>query len=119
MTELSSVVFLTESSQVSLLNECSSVGTLLPHSFARVVDNDLKTLITGSQGELMISGYLVFKGYYKNEEKANETLVRDDRGRSWLRTGHLVFMDAAGRCTITGRVNDMIKRGRFIPMRSV
>lgn len=70
-------------------------------------------------GELLVSGYLIFKGYYKNKEKTDETLVRDHRGRIWLRTGDIVFMDVAGRCTITGRVEYMIKRGRFIPMRSV
>ncbi|KAK3339656.1 amp dependent CoA ligase [Lasiosphaeria hispida] len=111
MTELSCMVFLTDPSQVSLLDDHSSVGALLPHSAARVVDNDLQTLPPGVPGELLVSGYLLFKGYYKNQEKTEEALVRDPEGRGWLRTGDLVSIDAAGRCIIRGRVKDMIKRG--------
>jgi long-subunit acyl-CoA synthetase (AMP-forming) len=107
------MVFLTDPSQDSLLEDHVSVGTLLPHSSARVVGDDLKTLDPGVAGELVLSGYLVFKGYYKNQIKTNEALITDPKGRQWLRTGDLVTIDAAGRCIITGRVKDMIKRGKF------
>ncbi|KAK4201975.1 putative acyl-CoA synthetase family [Triangularia verruculosa] len=111
MTELSCMVFLTDPSRVSLLDDHISVGTLLPHSYARVVDSKLNVLPAGVPGELLISGYLVFKGYYKNLAKTDQALVRDAQGRAWLRTGDLVSINAAGRCTIRGRVKDMIKRG--------
>ncbi|KAK4171232.1 putative acyl-CoA synthetase family [Triangularia setosa] len=111
MTELSCMVFLTDPSRESLLDDHYSVGTLLPHSFARVVDSKLQVLPPGVPGELLISGYLVFKGYYKNQEKTDQAFVRDSQGRSWLQTGDLVSIDAAGRCIIQGRVKDMIKRG--------
>lgn len=112
MTELSCMVFLTDPSRVSLLDDHTSVGTLLPHSYARVVDSKLNVLPAGVPGELLIFGYLVFKGYYKNPAKTDQALVRDAQGRAWLRTGDLVSINAAGRCTIRGRVKDMIKRGR-------
>ncbi|KAF2823437.1 putative amp dependent CoA ligase [Ophiobolus disseminans] len=111
MTEASGVVFMTDPSQDSLLDDHVSVGTLLPHSFAKVVDDDLKTLNSGVAGELLLAGYLNFKGYYKTQSKTNEALFTDLDGRQWLRTGDLVTINAAGRCIVTGRVKDMIKRG--------
>ncbi|KAK0724657.1 putative amp dependent CoA ligase [Lasiosphaeris hirsuta] len=111
MTELSCMVFLTDHTRVSLLDDHSSVGALLPHSAARVVDSDLRILPPGVPGELLVAGYLVFKGYYKNPAKTEEALIKDPQGRSWLRTGDLVSIDAAGSCIIRGRVKDMIKRG--------
>ncbi|KAL4904004.1 hypothetical protein BDW74DRAFT_168506 [Aspergillus multicolor] len=111
MTEASCIVFLTDPREVSLLSEHTSVGRVMPLTVAKVVDEQLNTLPPGTAGELLVSGYLVFQGYYKNPEKTAEGLVQDSEGRVWLRTGDLVTIDDAGRCTITGRVKDMIKRG--------
>ncbi|KAL6232018.1 hypothetical protein BDW75DRAFT_218721 [Aspergillus navahoensis] len=111
MTELSCIVFLTDPEKVSLVDEHSSVGLAMPLTSAKVVDENLDTLPPGSAGELLVSGYLVFQGYYRNPEKTAEALVKDSQGQVWLRTGDLVTIDESGRCTITGRVKDMIKRG--------
>ncbi|KAL4789630.1 hypothetical protein BDV19DRAFT_394887 [Aspergillus venezuelensis] len=111
MTELSCIVFLTDPSEVSLVKEHTSVGKVMPLTASKVVDESLNTLQPGTAGELLVSGYLVFQGYYKNPAKTAEALVKDSEGRVWLRTGDLVTIDEAGRCTITGRVKDMIKRG--------
>lgn len=111
MTELSCIVFLTDPNEVRLVNEHTSVGKVMPWTTARVVDENMNTLPPGTPGELVVSGYLAFKGYYKNPEKTADTLITDTESRTWLRTGDLVTIDAAGRCTITGRVKDMIKRG--------
>jgi mevalonyl-CoA ligase len=113
MTELSCIVFMTDPSKDSLLKDATSVGAAMPQTFIKVVDDNLKTLPSGSPGELLVSGYLVFKGYYRNPEKTAEALVTDGQGRKWLRTGDLVTIDGADRCTIIGRVKDMIKRGEF------
>ncbi|KAL4735233.1 hypothetical protein BDV11DRAFT_174031 [Aspergillus similis] len=111
MTELSCIVFLTDPEKVSLVDEHTSVGLPMPLTSAKVVDENLQILPPGSAGELLVSGYLVFQGYYRNPEKTAETLVKDNHGKVWLRTGDLVTIDESGRCTITGRVKDMIKRG--------
>lgn len=112
MTEGSCIAFLTVPSDVSLLDDHSSVGTLMPHTSAKVVNEALDALPLGSSGELLLSGYLVFQEYYKNPEKTSEAIVKDVQGTQWLRTGDLVKMDASGRCTIIGRVKDLIKRGK-------
>ncbi|KAI9147512.1 putative acyl-CoA synthetase YngI [Paramyrothecium foliicola] len=111
MTEASCIVFMTEPEKVSLADDNTSVGYAMPHTFVAAVDDHLQVLPPGSQGELLVSGYAVFQGYYKNPGKTAETLVKDNDGRTWLRTGDLVMFDPSGRCMITGRVKDMIKKG--------
>ncbi|KAK6072312.1 AMP-binding enzyme [Seiridium cupressi] len=111
MTEATCIVFMTDPREVSLLDDFSSVGTLLPSLSAKVVDADLKALPAGTPGELLVAGHCVFQEYYKNPSKTEEAVVRDAQGRRWLRTGDLVTIDEAGRCTMIGRVKDMIKRG--------
>lgn len=112
MTEASCIAFLTNPSEISLLDNHTSVGTLLPHLSAKVVDDTLQCQPPGSPGELLVSGDSVFQRYYENATKTDETLIQDSERRIWLRTGDLVRIDDDGQCTILGRVKDMIKRGK-------
>lgn len=104
---------MTDPSNTSLLIDRSSTGTLLPHTYAKVVDDELRALPPGARGELLVSGYLVFQGYHNNPEKTKTTLVTDSRGRVWLRTGDIVTLSSSGACSVVGRAKDMIKRGKF------
>jgi mevalonyl-CoA ligase len=104
---------MTNPPETSLLNDHVSVGTVMPHTAAKVVDSELRDLPLGSSGELLISGYLLFKEYFKNPEKTEETFLRDPDGTVWLRTGDLVALSTTGRCTVIGRFKDMIKRGEI------
>ena len=103
---------MTTPSNESLLDDHSSVGSVLPHVSAKVVDSEMKDVPLGEPGELLISGFLVFQGYYSNAEKTKEALVMDLQGRRWLRTGDLVRQDSSSRFTVVGRLKDMIKRGK-------
>jgi long-chain acyl-CoA synthetase len=54
-------------------------------------------------GEVLIKGPNIFKGYYKNEDATKETL--ED---AWLHTGDLGRLDEDGFLYITGRKKDII-----------
>ncbi|KAJ5737065.1 Nonribosomal peptide synthetases (NRPS) [Penicillium malachiteum] len=111
MTELSFISFLTDPSKVSLLYDRSSVGTPLFHTSAKVVDSDLKIVPAGTRGELLVSGYLLFSGYYKNQPETDKAIFRDAKGQPWLRTGDIVTLSKSGACMVVGRVKDLIKKG--------
>ena len=110
MTELSAVSFMT-SLEHSLLLDRSTVGFLLPHTAAKVVDAAGRILTQGHQGELCVSGYLVHQGYYRNPQMSVETVRRDEEGLEWLHTGDLASINRDGLCTVVGRKKDLIKKG--------
>ena len=61
-------------------------------------------LSTGMQGEVVIKGANVTRGYHNNPE-ANASSFTN----SWFRTGDQGIVDADGYLTFTGRIKEMIK----------
>lgn len=61
----------------------SSVGFLIDHLEARVVDKAGCLVPMGTDGELQIRGFSILPGYYKASEKTRESMA--DNG--WFRTG--------------------------------
>jgi len=100
------------------LTECCSVATFLPHEHSKIrpetvgfaapvvdlklADVDPETCV----GELLIRGPNVSRGYWNKPEATAETFVE-----SWLHTGDLARIDAAGFVEIVDRKKDMINRG--------
>ena len=56
------------------------------------------------EGEILVRGETVMKGYYKDPEKSAAVLFAD----GWFRTGDLGCVDAEGYLYIKGRVKNMI-----------
>ena len=123
LDELTICYGMTETSPVSLMTRTDdpiqkridTVGRLLPHVEAKVVDvlDKSKTLPIGERGELAVSGYLVMKEYWGDPVKTQEALIpdQDHPGKVWMLTGDEASMDEEGYVSITGRIKDLIIRG--------
>jgi acyl-CoA synthetase (AMP-forming)/AMP-acid ligase II len=121
LIELTICYGMTETSPVSAMTttddpmdkRIDSVGRLLPHVQAKVVDplDHSRTLGIDERGELAVSGYLVMKGYYNDPVRTAEVLIPDGDGVPWMHTGDEAAMDANGYVKITGRIKDLIIRG--------
>lgn len=92
----------------------STVGHIMPHAHAKIVDRQGNIVPIGVRGELCMAGYQLQKGYWNNREKTLEVMVRDDQGVLWLHTGDEAVFHEDGTCTITGRFKDVIIRGKNI-----
>jgi fatty-acyl-CoA synthase len=107
MTEASPVITQTRVED-SIELRVTSVGKPLPHTEVKIVDRSNGEIVPISEtGELCARGYLVMKGYYRDEEATRRAIDGD----GWLHTGDLATMDPNGYCKITGRAKDMIIRG--------
>ncbi|KAK8108486.1 hypothetical protein PG984_014287 [Apiospora sp. TS-2023a] len=108
MTEFTSSYGLTEASPTcfnaftddAIDKRLTTVGTLMPHARAKIVDHEGQIVPLGLQA-----------GYWNNSEKTSEVMVRDEAGTLWLHTGDEAVFDDLGYCTITGRFKDIIIRG--------
>jgi len=90
---------LTETSPAASANlpdaiRIGSVGRPLPGVTIRIDDD----------GEVLIAGDLVFKGYWRNEAASADVLTAD----GWFRTGDLGQLDSDGYLRITGRKKEII-----------
>ena len=114
MTETSPVTFATTVND-SHERRQTTVGKVFPHTKAKVVDLDGKIVACGVQGEICTSGYALQRGYLKNIAKTDEAMRRDDEDRLWMHTGDKGVLDSEGYLRITGRIKDMIIRGKLYP----
>jgi long-chain acyl-CoA synthetase len=89
---------MTETATAAIVNtperfRFGSIGKPLPGVEVKIADD----------GEILLRGANIFKGYYKNEEATDETL-----SDGWLHTGDLGYMDEDGFVYISGRKKDII-----------
>ncbi len=65
-------------------------------------------LSRGSVGEICISGAMVMKGYFEDEEETSKALRVHEDGRIWLHTGDMGYMDSDGYVYFKGRLKRVI-----------
>ncbi len=86
-----------------------SCGPPIPNTYAAVIDPEtMEFLGIGEEGELVISGPQVMKGYW-NRKKETEDVFFEADGMKWLRTGDIAKMDEDGYFYIVDRLKDIIK----------
>jgi len=110
MTETSPVSFQTTSTD-TLEKRVETVGKVMPHVDAKVVDLEGHTVPIGKAGELWVSGYLLQKGYWEDAAQTATVMVPDENGKLWMHTGDEAIMDEEGYLRIVGRIKDLIIRG--------
>ena len=72
----------------------------------KVFDKDDNELPAGVEGELVMRGPNIMKGYWNMPEETAKTIVN-----GWLHTGDLGYKDEDGYIYVTGRKKDLIIRG--------
>ncbi len=81
-----------------------------------LVGNDLKIVDTVTKeelppneaGEIMISGPSVMLGYLNNEKETNEVLEKDKKGRVWVHTGDMGYVNEDGLLFFVQRLKRLI-----------
>ncbi len=106
MTETSPVSF-ASSVDDPLQLRVETVGRVMPHLQARIINEAGDTLPFGTAGEICVRGYSVMLGYW-NEPAATSAVLDAD---GWMKTGDIGTIDADGFCRIVGRLKDLIIRG--------
>ncbi len=85
------------------LQKPGSVGPALPGVEIKIVNDELEEVPLGKEGEIIVKGDNVMKGYYKREDATAETLVN-----GWLLTGDIGKLDEDGYLYILDRKKDLI-----------
>ncbi len=108
---------LTEATGVTTMCRAGDAIEVIANSSGRAIDGVEVRAVNaagsdvprGEPGELVVRGYTVMRGYYKNEEATRAAIDAD----GWLHTGDVGAIDEAGNVRITDRIKDMFIVGGF------
>lgn len=107
MTETAGIFALMDEGETRF-NRANCQGKAVPGVEVRIVDPETgEDLPPDSVGEILVRGYCVMSGYYRDPVKTAEALDAD----GWLHTGDLYKRCGEGRLTFKGRAKDMLKVG--------
>ncbi|MBR4162930.1 MAG: AMP-binding protein [Solobacterium sp.] len=86
-----------------------SIGLPFPDTYIKIVKPDTdEELPYGEEGEILLAGPTVMKGYMDNPEETAHTLRKHADGLTWVYTGDLGVMDDEGFIYFKGRAKRMI-----------
>jgi fatty-acyl-CoA synthase len=106
MTETSSAIMVTSPTDTPE-RRVTSVGRVVPHVEARIIDANGATVPIGERGEILARGYSTMLGYWDDIEMTKRTI--DPEG--WVHTGDIGVFDEHGYGKIVGRIKEMVIRG--------
>ncbi|WP_237233891.1 long-chain-fatty-acid--CoA ligase [Rothia nasisuis] len=87
-----------------------AIGVPFPSTDIRIVDPEtLEDVPNGDEGELLVRGPQVMRGYWKRSEDTCKTLLEG----GWLRTGDIVRLDTDYFIEIVDRIKEVIITGGF------
>jgi non-ribosomal peptide synthetase-like protein len=95
-------------------DEPVTIGGPIPNYTCYVADDALRLLDRGTEGELLIGGPGVARGYLRRDELTAEKFVRnpfasDGRDPILYRSGDAVVLDEDGNIAFRGRIDDQVK----------
>lgn len=80
-----------------------SSGKLVKYLEIKIIDNKGIELPIGQQGEILVKGKNIMKGYWENQNATEETIVD-----GWLHTGDMGYMDKDGFLYVLGRFKSLL-----------
>jgi len=91
-----------------------TIGRPIPNYSCYVVDDTLKLLPHGAEGELLIGGPGVARGYLNRDELTAEKFIANPYGSDGAdpvlyRSGDAVALDENGNLSFRGRIDDQVK----------
>jgi len=102
LTELTICYGMTETSPVSAMTttddpiekRIDSVGRLMPHVEAKIVDpaDHSRIMPIGGRGEVAVNGYCVMKEYWGSPERTAEVILPDDSGKIWMHVSLTIIL---------------------------
>jgi acyl-CoA synthetase (AMP-forming)/AMP-acid ligase II len=99
-----------------LTETCGMVSICDPASPAEVLSSTVGKPIPGTEvmirepeGEVMVRGFTVMRGYYQDEQATAQAITAD----GWLHTGDIGILGEDGNLRITDRLKDMYTTGGF------
>lgn len=96
-----------------VMEKPTSVGIPVFGADIRIIDDDDEELPAGEVGEIVGYSHWFMKGYHNNPEATAEMMWRDERGRTFIRTGDMGRLDDEGFLYVVDRKKDMIVSGGF------
>lgn len=107
MTETAGIFAISDRTESASLR-ATTQGKAVPGIEVRIINPDTgKDVRPGEVGEILVRGYCVMEGYYRDPAKTAEALDAD----GWLHTGDLYSQSAEGSLLFNGRLKDMLKVG--------
>ena len=111
---------MTETSPIITMNprkgpkKLGTVGLPIMNTRLKLVDldNGKRAVPVGEEGEIIVRGPQVMRGYLNRPEET-KFIFREIDGERWLYTGDIGRMDREGYITIVDRVKDMIIVGGY------
>ena len=107
--------FSKKDNQSKFHNDILPIGKAFSKQNVKIIDKNDKIISKSYiNGELIVSGSQVTKGYLNDIKKTSDSFVRydwDDQNALWYKTGDLVFLNKYNNFEIIGRKDKQIKIG--------